>query len=187
MKSSVPDMCLDEMDDMCVAVLTLEALEELRRSSKTSNVVEVRNAISTCSQLNSNDERTVSFIQWGQEVEKQMVMLESSCLEILQRPDKVGLQKVHLACQSYKYFSPAARKVSSTTNTISVLDNSALEAVRTLDKVSSDVVDGACHVASVQFSPLSEILTGELYSPKFSPSKNNFPTLPFFDLEPKAS
>jgi hypothetical protein len=64
-ESAVPDMCFEEMEDMAVAALTLESLEELRRCSKTSDVQAVREALKMCRELRSQDERTLKFVEWG--------------------------------------------------------------------------------------------------------------------------
>ena len=69
---AIPDMCHTEMNDMCIAGFTLDALEELRRSVRTSDIQITQTALQTCYELNSTDDRTLSFIKWGKTVVDQM-------------------------------------------------------------------------------------------------------------------
>jgi len=131
---TIPDMCHDEMKDMCIAALTLDCLESLRNAVRTSDIQTTEDALVPCLELNSTDERTIHFVDWGRKVLEQLMLLESSCTEVLLTPTKESLRTINQACKDYKYFSPKARQVAQYSITLERLDEGAIEGCRTLDR-----------------------------------------------------
>ena len=69
----------------------LDCLESLRNAVRTSDIQTTEDALVPCLELNSTDERTMHFVDWGRKVLEQFMLLESSCTEVLLTPTKEGL------------------------------------------------------------------------------------------------